>query len=213
MSQACLSAICHPLNTADMAKWVLVAEMNNVLRPGPQPLLNMGFKNGGEVCADDVRLPNTDCRLVGAVVLHECAGVPEDAILWISETPSVRQDGNDTIICVTGFRLDDAATETPDRTELSIYKGQCPCEKAEVMECCLDLLLCGMNKVEVSFNGRMTIFGQGNIAGLKVRIAQLQAQCELETGKRAPSIRSSGIFRCELPTYRAQWARKCGLAD
>lgn len=182
-----------------MEQWRLVADIDNVLRPCPITLDNVGFKDGA-LCADDVILPDTDCRLVGAVVLHECNGLNTDGLLWISTEPEVRQSGSDAVICVRGFSLDaHGASEPANTNSLAITKDMGPCERADVLECCYDELICGINKVSVSFYGRQSNFGSGDVKALRSRIDQLRHECEMCGGKPAPVRRRSAVYRCVSP--------------
>lgn len=161
----------------------------------PVKLENVCFEYG-TLKADDVILPDTDCRLVGAVVLHQCNGDPLDGIEWITTTPTVRQDGEDTVICVEF----DLSAEDPDITtatdELTITKDMTACEKLAVMRCCQDLLYCGLQKKEITFDGRRVSYTTPDDARLTRRIVELEELCNRERGCIASETRISGHFNC-----------------
>jgi hypothetical protein len=150
----------------------------------------------GGLKADDIVLEGIDCRLIGAVVIHECTGRPTDALQWISTTPVVRQEGDDSVICISGFELNAAVADTePEVDTLEIRKGMSACERLDVFECCLDRLACGQHKVEVWFDGRRVQYQEVDKQLLIQRIQTLQAKCDAERGC-VTITRQRGDFSC-----------------
>ena len=143
--------------------------------------------------ADDVVVRGIDSRLIGALVVHECEDIKTDCILWITTSPEVRQEGDDSVICVRGFELesDPDLYEPDDPTEISLDDD--PCTVLCKLEHCLLQLDCGQQKIEVNFQGRHVRFQPSNRTGLLKTIERYSDLCD-PTGRN--SARQSGTFIC-----------------
>ena len=186
-----LSLIAHPITPADISCWRCVADMREVI----ETTKLAGFcVNGGKYLADEYLIEGLDCRIVSALVLHECAQGPEldNLIMYQAPALGLTQHGDNVLVCMTDWCLDVGTKKAQESTE---KKTETVCEKYERMRCCLDAWLCGERVMSISMNGRTYSYSQANCEKLERRVRELKAACERS--------------RCRQPQRRT-WGYSCG---
>lgn len=188
----CLTAIAYPIDGLAMSKWRCVSDLMNVL--DTQPVVNMCIERD-KIIFDDMTFENIDCRLISALVLHECSGSPNDPLIQF-QTPALGlvQQGPDTMLCAEGWCL------TPEGCIEPAYPDTCDpnedcCAKAKRLQCCLDLWLCGDRVSSVSMEGRTLSYSAASVKCLKDRIRELKIECAQKRNPGCPT-RKTLTLRC-----------------
>jgi hypothetical protein len=184
-----LSLIAHPVTEAEISCWRCVADMREVI---DTVKLTEFCVNGGKYLAEEFTIEGLDCRIVSALVLHECAQGPTLDNLMMYQTPALglMQEGDNVNVCMTDWCLD-AGTKKAAEPE---KPSETICEKYERFQCCLDQWLCGERLMSISMNGRTYSYSAANCEKLERRVRELKAACD----------------RARCRTQRRTWVYSCG---
>lgn len=185
----CISLIAHPVTEEEVICWRCVTDMREVIET--KRLSNFCVRRG-EYLADECVFEGLDCRIVSAVVLHECSGNPisDQLMLWQKPTVSLIQDGDDVRLCMNCWTVGAAPSKTEPTTELELKKKETVCEKYERFQCLLDDWLAG-NRTESYNDGSISIkYSQVNCDKLEKRVNQLKLACYRSKCKTLPRYRN-----------------------
>lgn len=175
-----ISLIAHPITAADISCWRCVSDMREVIET--RKLANFCV-NGGKYQADPFVVGELDCRIVSALVMHECTADPSADSLMMFQVPALglNQDGDNVEVCLVDWCIVASTKKAIDANE---KRQETVCEKYERMQCCLDDWLCGERLMSVTMSGRTVSYSAANCDKLERRVNQLKIACERSRCRR-----------------------------
>ena len=179
----CISLIAHPVTEAEVICWRCVSDMREVIET--QRLKNFCVRRG-EYQADECVFEKLDCRIVSAVVLHECSGngAVDQLMLWQKPTVSLIQEGDDVRLCMNCWSIAAAPVKNEPTTELERKGTETVCEKYERFRCVLDAWLLGDRTASYS-DGTISIsYSAADCEKLEKRVNQLKVACDRSKCRR-----------------------------
>lgn len=166
-----------------MICWRCVSDMREVIET---KRLTKFCVRRGEYHADECVFEKLDCRIVAAVVLHECSGNPavDQLMLWQKPTVSLIQEGDDVRLCMNCWTVGAPPVKNEPTTELERKKTETVCEKYERFQCLLDDWLAGNRQASYS-DGTISIsYSAANCDKLEKRVRQLKLACDRSKCRR-----------------------------
>ena len=169
----CISLIDTRADVNDIAKWVNVSQMTNVIHTEPVEILSAAK---GYLEIEPFCVPGIDCRIVGAIIYHCCEKGAIDS--WDHDVIChVFQHGPDTCVKLDCWKL------SPKQVlgEPDVCWNDDPCERLHQLRCCeMEWLKLG-KKTSWSFrdsSGSTTFLSERRLQQL---IAEAQSECDALT--------------------------------
>lgn len=166
----CISLIDTLADIKNISQWVQVSQMTNIIHTEQVEITSVA---SGYLQIEPFAVPDTDCRIVKAVVYHCCE---TGAIHSFTDEPicHISQYGNDLLVNLDCWELN-------PKTQIdSVVYEWCydPCQRlAELRDCMMEWLKAGKKK-DWQFRDSQGSKSYLSEQCLKELIAEAQAECE-----------------------------------